>query len=49
VLHLPSVRTIAHDAFHHNQGLRKVVRPRATVIDDYGSDDATSLQYLNAP
>jgi hypothetical protein len=49
VLYLPSVRTIAHDAFRRNQGLTKVVLPRATTIDDYGFDDATSLRYFNAP
>jgi len=49
VLYLPDVRTIAHDAFRRNQGLTKVVLPRATTIDDYAFDDATSLQYFNAP
>jgi len=49
VLYLPSMRTIAHDAFRRNQGLRKVVLPRATTVDDYAFDDATSLRYFNAP
>jgi hypothetical protein len=49
VLYLPDVRTIAHDAFRRNQGLTKVVLPRATTIDDYAFDDATSLRYFNAP
>jgi hypothetical protein len=49
VLYLPSVETIAHDAFRRNQGLLKVNLPRARTIDDYAFDDATSLQYINAP
>jgi len=49
VLYLPSVRTIAHDAFRRNQGLTKVVLPRVTTIGDYAFDDATSLRYVNAP
>lgn len=49
VLYLPSVETIAHDAFRRNQGLIKVNLPRVRIIDDYAFDDATSLRYMNAP
>jgi hypothetical protein len=49
LLYLPSVETIAHDAFRRNQGLTKVNLPRVRTIDDYAFDDATSLRYMNAP
>jgi hypothetical protein len=49
VLYLPSVTTIAHDAFRRNQYLLKVNLPRATRVDDFAFDDASRLQYFNAP
>ncbi|MEU4446673.1 leucine-rich repeat protein [Actinosynnema sp. NPDC023926] len=49
VLYLPSVDTIAHDAFRRNQYLVKVNLPNATEVDDFAFDDASRLQYLTAP
>lgn len=49
VLYLPSVRTIAHDAFRRNQYLVKVTLPNATEADDFAFDDASRLQYFTAP
>jgi hypothetical protein len=49
VLYLPSVRTIAHDAFRRNQYLVKVNLPNATEVADFAFDDASRLQYLTAP
>ncbi len=49
LLYLPSVETIAHDAFRRNQGLIKVNLPRVRTIDDYAFDDASNLRYMNAP
>ncbi len=49
VLYLPSVRTIAHDAFRRNQYLVKVNLPNATDVADLAFDDASRLQYLTAP
>ncbi|WP_197289716.1 leucine-rich repeat protein [Saccharothrix sp. NRRL B-16348] len=49
VLYLPSVDTIAHDAFRRNQYLVKVNLPNATAVDDFAFDDASRLQYFTAP
>ncbi|NKE63811.1 leucine-rich repeat protein [Lentzea sp. PSKA42] len=49
VLYLPSVRTIAHDAFRRNQYLVKVNLPNATEVNDFAFDDASRLQYFAAP
>jgi hypothetical protein len=48
-LYLPSVTTIAHDAFRRNQYLLTVNLPRATRVDDFAFDDASRLRYLTAP
>lgn len=49
VLYLPSVDTIAHDAFRRNQYLLKVNLPSATAVDDFAFDDASRLRYFTAP
>ncbi|MEV8436108.1 leucine-rich repeat protein [Actinosynnema sp. NPDC051121] len=49
VLYLPSVETVAHDAFRRNQYLLKVNLPNATEVDDFAFDDASRLQYFTAP
>ncbi|GAB2843404.1 hypothetical protein GCM10027200_49540 [Lentzea nigeriaca] len=49
VLYLPSVGTIAHDAFRRNQYLVKVNLPNATDVADFAFDDASRLQYFTAP
>jgi hypothetical protein len=48
-LYLPSVTTIAHDAFRRNQYLVKVNLPNATNVEDFAFDDASRLQYFTAP
>jgi hypothetical protein len=48
VLYLPSVDTIAHNAFRRNQYLVKVNLPNATQVDDFAFDDASRLQYFTA-